>query len=99
MTRYEELLIKVTSNPEDDAARLAFAEHIRPDDPDRADLITDQIALAAERRRRRWDPDHSHRLLQLHQQKWTRTLAKYARNIKFDRGFVVSIRIDPYLYL
>jgi len=46
MTTYEQLLREVTSNPEDDTPRLAFASHIRAFDPDRARFIELQIDWA-----------------------------------------------------
>jgi hypothetical protein len=34
-----------------------------------------------------------------HEREWSRTIARYAREWKFDRGFVSSITIDPHVFL
>jgi len=100
MTQYEQLLRAVTSNVDDDGARLAFAANIRASQPDRARFIEDQIERAKKRRARR---DHiyvaDHPLLREHEAEWSRTIAKYARHWIFDRGFVEQIEIDPDLLL
>jgi uncharacterized protein (TIGR02996 family) len=100
MTRYEELLSAITTNPEDDAARLAFAAHLRSSEPDRAQFIERQVAQARARRQARGpranvgDPG-----LSQHEAAWSRTIAKYATSWTFDRGFITAIRIDPHLFL
>jgi hypothetical protein len=100
MTRYEELLRAVTSNVDDDAPRLALAEHIRDSESDRARLIEDQIARASTRRARRGHVDTSeHPVLRAHRAEWTRTVAKYARDWAFDRGFIAKLTIEPNLFL
>jgi uncharacterized protein (TIGR02996 family) len=100
MTRYDELLAAVTSNPEDDAARLAFAAHIRPSEPDRAQFIDKQVKQAQQRRQARGPRTNTDDpLLMQHETTWSRTIAKYATRWIFDRGFIASIRIDPYLFL
>jgi uncharacterized protein (TIGR02996 family) len=100
MTRYAELHDQITTNPEDDAARLALADFIRDSEPDRAKFIEDQIATAQQRRQKRGRVDTNvYPLLRRHQDEWTRMVAKFASRIIFDRGFVTSFRIDPYLFL
>lgn len=100
MTKYEELLRAVTADPDDDAARLAFATHIRPWEPDRAEFIERQIDEARQRRASRdWVKTSTGSLLRKYEPEWTRTIAKYARSWKFDRGFVTMIEIEPYLFL
>jgi uncharacterized protein (TIGR02996 family) len=100
MTRYEELLAAVTANIGDDAPRLAFADHIRASEPDRARFIEDQIARASARRAERRQLDSGeHPLLRAHRAEWTRLVAKYARRWTFDRGFVAQIAIEPNLFL
>lgn len=100
MSTQEELLAAVTSNPEDDAPRLAYAEFIRTWEPARAAFIEEQLAEATERRRRR---EVSRRgksgLLRQHETEWARTIARYARNWNFDRGFVTEVWLDPHLFL
>jgi uncharacterized protein (TIGR02996 family) len=100
VTRYLELLKEITSNVDDDAPRLAFASHIRNSEPDRAHFIEDQVARAGERRARRGRVFvGEHPLLREHGSKWSRMIAKYAREWTYDRGFVAKITIEPYLFL
>ena len=107
MTAYEELLHSVTSDPEDDRARLAFAAHIRASEPERARFIELQVEWARECRARgdrarvQGISVHSEwqALLKRHEAEWVRPLAKYATNWTFDRGFVVGISIDPEIFL
>src|SRR3954454_18402542 len=100
MTTYEDLLATVTGDPDDDNARLVFASHIREHDPDRAAFIEAQIAEAATRRARRdllWDRKHP--LLTKHEHEWSRIISKYAHAWRFDRGFVSTVEIDPFVFL
>lgn len=100
MTRHDELLRAVTSNVDDDAPRLAFADHIRGTEPDRARFIEDQLARASARRAQRGYVDTSeHPLLRAHRAEWTRTVARYARDWAFDRGFIAKLTIEPNLFL
>lgn len=102
MTTERELHDAVTANAEDDSARLAYADFIEPSHKDRATFIRRQVAQAQKDRAQRGtysrDPSGDP-LLRQHEQEWTRTIAKYAREWKFDRGFVTEIAIDPYLFL
>lgn len=100
MTQYEQLLTAITSNVDDDTARLAFAAHIRASEPDRASFIEDQIERAKVRRAQRGYVNvGDHPLLRAHSAEWSRTIAKYARRWIFDRGFVEKIEIEPNLLL
>jgi uncharacterized protein (TIGR02996 family) len=100
MTRHEQLLTAVTANPQDDAARLAFAAHIRASEPDRATFIEEQVAAAAKRRAARIGPSNQPPvLLRRHLDEWTRMVAKYTRRVTFDRGFVAAISIAPDIFL
>jgi uncharacterized protein (TIGR02996 family) len=100
MTRYDELLSAITTDPEDDTARFAFAEHIQTWEPDRAEFIRHQLQQAHERRQKRGRVNQNlHPLLERHEVEWTRTIAKYATRWMFDRGFVTLIHIDPYIFL
>jgi uncharacterized protein (TIGR02996 family) len=107
MTAYEELLRDVTSNPDDDRARLAFASHVRSSEPDRARFIELQVDSARESRAR-GDRSRVQRvsveaewrqLLRKHDAEWTRPLAKYVMHCTFDRDFVTGVSIDPYVFL
>lgn len=100
MTQYEQLLTAVTSNAQDDAARLAFAAHIRNSEPDRAHFIADQIQRAKMRRAQRgYVHVAEHPLLRTHGAEWSRMIAKYVRHWVFDRGFVAKVEMEPYLFL
>jgi uncharacterized protein (TIGR02996 family) len=100
VTEYEHLLRRVTDNPEDDEARLAFAAHVRTSEPERAKFIEHQIEEAVRRRAKRgWRDTNKHPLLARHEAEWTRTIAKYAKRWEFDRGFVTKVTIDPDLFL
>ena len=95
-----ERLAEVVSNPEDDAPRRNYAEYIRPWEPDRAEYIEQEIEEARARRSRRGlSRSGKPPLLEKHEGEWTRTIAKYARSWKFDRGFITHIAIDPHLFL
>jgi hypothetical protein len=100
MTQYEQLLTTVTSNVQDDAARLAFAAHIRNTEPDRAHFIEDQIEGAKRRRAQRGHVYVAeHPLLRTHGAAWSRMIAKYTRRWIFDRGFIAKVEMEPYMFL
>jgi len=100
MTRHDELLAAITAAPEDDAARLAFAEHIQASEPDRSQFIEDQVELARERRQRRgWAAREAHPLMAQHEDEWAHVIGAFATRWTFDRGFITSICIDPHLFL
>ena len=101
-TNEERLLTAVTAAPHDDAPRKAYADYIRPFDPDRAELIDLQLERAADARTTRM----GHRgnpgergILSARGEEWSRTLLKYVRRAEYYRGFVERIVIDPYLFL
>jgi uncharacterized protein (TIGR02996 family) len=100
MTRYNELLSAVTNDPEDDTARLAFAQYIRQWEPDRAEFIEQQLKQAQHRRQVRGPRTNTDNpFLLKHEAEWTRIISKYTTRWIFDRGFITLIRIDPYLFL
>jgi uncharacterized protein (TIGR02996 family) len=100
MSTEPELHRAVTNDPEDDAARLAYADCIESMDKDRASFIREQIAEARARRAKRtYGRAGKSQLLVAHEREWARTLLKYAADVQFDRGFVHSISIEPYLFL
>lgn len=102
MTSEQELMRAVTSDADDDAPRLAYADYIQTWEPERAAFIREQIEEARpDRLNRRAYSRRSGKgsLLRKHEHEWTRTIAKYATEWKFDRGFVTEIAIDPYLFL
>jgi uncharacterized protein (TIGR02996 family) len=100
VSRYEDLVVEVTSRPLDDAPRLAFADHIATSEPERAKFIRDQIEMAKRRRaQRRTSSGDPHDPPKRFADSWTRLIAKYTRTWRFDRGFVAEVAIDPYLLL
>lgn len=104
MTEYERLMRAILADPESDESRLRFAEHIRESEPDRAKFIELEIAWAKKDRSRadglRYEPaGEPARLLKQHENEWSRTLAKYTTHIRYDRGFIAWIRIDPHVFL
>jgi uncharacterized protein (TIGR02996 family) len=99
VTRFEDLMRAVTDDPESDDARLAFAAYIRDSDAERATLIEEQVAQAARRRAHRWPLDSGPHPLVEKRADWHRTLAKYTSRLRYDRGFVAEIKIEPYLFL
>jgi hypothetical protein len=98
---YQDLLSKVTENPEDDASRLAFASEIRASEPDRATFIEAQIEEAKRRRGGRYPVNSllKHPLLTKHEEEWGHTFAKYTRSFQFDRGFITKVEMDPFMFL
>jgi uncharacterized protein (TIGR02996 family) len=98
----EEYLEAITADPESDELRLAYAEHIRPYDGDRAAFVELQIARAQRRRTKKSlggpGPEEKH-LFASHRLTWGRQMAMYTRAFEFDRGFITSISIDPHLFL
>jgi uncharacterized protein (TIGR02996 family) len=100
MSTAEDLIAAVSSDPEADPPRLAYAAYIRGSDPNRAALIEAQVEEAKIRRaRRKLPPPNRHPLLLKHEAEWSRTIAKYARSWKFDRGFITSVTLDPHVFL
>jgi len=97
----EQLVLAVTSAPHDDAPRRAYADWVRPYDPDRAELIDVQLARAADARRTRLPNSKAIEkgILAARAKDWSRTLLKYVRRADYYRGFVEEITIDPYLFL
>jgi uncharacterized protein (TIGR02996 family) len=102
VTKEQELLKAVIANPQDDLVRLAYADSVATWDLDRAAFIRRQVEEASRDRAKRdvlarhpgKDP-----LLREHEHEWTRTIAKYAHEWQFDRGFITEITIDPFLFL
>jgi hypothetical protein len=104
VTEYETAMHAVLADPENDVPRLAFAALIRDSDPDRAKLIELQIEEAKVARARgnnsRADiVSPATQLLKRNEARWSRTLAKYAYRLRYDRGFVASMWIEPYMFL
>jgi hypothetical protein len=109
MTSYQESMLAIMSNPEDDAARRALAELTREADPELAQFINCQLAAADLRRTTRYRSDYrSHEgddLLKRNWERWVRDLGFYMgevaahRYVEFDRGFPRLCSMNPYLFL
>jgi hypothetical protein len=100
---WKELHAAALRAPDDDAARLALAEYHRKQDPDRTKFMELQVELGA-RRRARQDANPAseyacQRLLKKHGAEWGRTIAKYTREHRYDRGMIELVTIDPHLFL
>lgn len=101
---YEQLLAAVVASPEDDAPRIAFAEHVRSNDPELARFIEVQLAAAKARResregRRTVIGAEDRVLLQRNATRWGHTIQKYSTRFDYDRGFISKIVIEPNLFL
>jgi uncharacterized protein (TIGR02996 family) len=104
VTDYEAAMHAVLADPENDEPRSRFADFIRSSDPDRAKFIELQLEAAKAARAHgdnsRTDTDGPFKpLLDRNEAKWSRTLAKYAYRLRYDRGFVASMWIEPYMFL
>jgi uncharacterized protein (TIGR02996 family) len=105
-TTEERLVAAVAAAPHDDTPRRAYAAWVRPYDEPRAQLIDAQLAWAEERRRTNYrargafnDPGESLVKRHQHQSRWSRTLLRYARSVRYYRGFIEGVVIDPFLFL
>lgn len=112
MNRLEEALARVVDNPEDDAARLAYADAVEPQDPRRADWIRWHIAYeqmrigdglpswAQQHRKYRSTPgflDDAKLMME-----WAKPIVPYCRDAaswEYHRGFIIHITTSPYTLL
>jgi uncharacterized protein (TIGR02996 family) len=86
------LLRYLCKHPDDDSARLVYADHLEDQAEDeRAELIRVQIALTHD-----YDPaaaDREAELLALHGERWRQEVPAWARRgSNFRRGFVAEVR-------
>jgi uncharacterized protein (TIGR02996 family) len=97
MARAEDFLADIIEHPDDDAPRLIFADWL--DDhgqPERADLIRSQCALASgsvAARRRAALTRHVDELLRRHELEWTKPLHGIVQRARFARGFVERVTL------
>lgn len=97
-----QLVEAVLRSPEDDAPRLVYADWLAERDDPRGELISVQCALA-----RLPDDDPSRRvlkereaaLLTEHLTKWKASLGPGVVELRFERGFVDKVVIDPSVFL
>jgi len=99
MTDRDALLAAIHADPDDDTARLVYADWLQENgQPDRADFIRSQIEAA------RADPfgprvrkaeERATRLLETHRQSWTRHIHPSVEWPRFERGFVAQLSVEP----
>jgi uncharacterized protein (TIGR02996 family) len=97
------LLHAVVDAPADDAPRLAYAGAIAATDPERAELIRIQIALARARKARTPLDGPSlrreHELLDAHGAAWAGDIRSLVAKLQFLRGFVEVVTLDAAAFL
>lgn len=105
---YEECMLAILANPEDDMPRRALADVLRPSEPDFAELIDFQLDHSAKRRAQRGriaTPWRDEELLQKNKPAWTPDLEFYlgeipfVPTIEFDRGLPWLCSMNPYTLL
>ncbi|HEY4242430.1 MAG TPA: TIGR02996 domain-containing protein [Kofleriaceae bacterium] len=105
MATPDELLQAVNARPDDDAARLAYADAVAKSEPDYAEFVKLQLARAADEKAAkaaRGRPSSREQMLQKqHMYDWTKYMQRYVRDkgsddgIDFWRGFVSWVRMEP----
>ncbi len=108
MTTAEQLFARICDAPDDDAARLAYADTVEPARPEHAEYIRLAVARAADERARRLPrgqpTDRERELARRHGDLWAHYLEKYVRaspsqptdpGWALDRGFVGFVRMEP----
>ncbi|MDB5311650.1 MAG: hypothetical protein JWO38_5852 [Gemmataceae bacterium] len=107
MSDPDSFLRAITADPDDDTARLVFADWLADHgDPDRGEFIRLSVELA------RRDPDDDARearrsalfarradLFKRHNQRWLEPFLPFAREAKFDRGFVSELEVAADVFL
>lgn len=109
----EDVVRAIMENPEDDDARLEYADLIEPADEEHASCIRSMISDSI--RRRHGAPllfvEEASNLLRRRDEEWARNLVRFlprtglsegrtmARGLFFDRGFPTEIAIHPYVFL
>lgn len=108
MTQYEQCMLAIMADPEDDKPRRAFAELIRASDPARSEFIISQLDRAARRRTGHEGASPSHREDRIrfeNEDRWREDLGFYMgeigrhRHVELDRGFPWICSMNPYLFL
>lgn len=100
MTDREALLAAIHADPDDDTARLVYADWLQENGQvDRAEFIRFQIeAVRAEPfgPRARKAEDGAKRILAVHFDRWTRhLLGGRANEPRFERGFISHLSVEP----
>ncbi|MEJ7600069.1 MAG: hypothetical protein WKG01_19330 [Kofleriaceae bacterium] len=95
----------VIANPNDEGARLAYANAVRATDPARAELVELQLQLAKWRSERRSPPEatplynRQHALRTAHGDRWAADVRDLASRWMFRRGFVEEVTLDARTFL
>ena len=100
MAALDALLAAVLAAPDDEAARLAYADAVAATDAAWAELIKLQLQLSRWRRNRENPPTRPQAsarqagLLEMHATRWAATIAPQVKGWSFLRGFVEVVRLD-----
>ncbi|HJZ60145.1 MAG TPA: TIGR02996 domain-containing protein [Gemmataceae bacterium] len=107
MTDHDTFLKTIIDRPDDDTARLVFADWLAENgDPDRGEFIRIEVELA------RRDPDgfddeprrsdlfaRRSELLKQHGKRWLAPFQSYAKESGFERGFVHELEVPVEVFL
>src|SRR3954466_9886952 len=105
MAPLEALHAAVIAAPDDEDARLAYAQAVAATDPERAELIRLQIDLTGWRRARIAPPEMTAAdqrvqvLLERHGHRWSADVAPLVDGVAFFRGFVEQVQLDASRFL
>jgi uncharacterized protein (TIGR02996 family) len=99
----EALLRAVLADPDDDAPRLIYADWLDENgDPDRAEFIRVQVALAGSDKNDPHNPqlwERQRALLVAHEKRWAAALEGVALRWTFRRGFVEEVEVAAPVFL
>ena len=107
---YQECMLAILRDPENDTPRRAMVDLLGPSDPVRAKFIQIQLDVAQRRRETKYsrvvsDDAGGSSYLDAYEEEWTRDIGFYMgelpihRQVEFDRGFVRLCSMNPYLFL
>jgi uncharacterized protein (TIGR02996 family) len=103
MTHQDAFLQAILENPDDDTPRLIYADYLdEHGDPDRAEFIRVQVALATlppDDSRRGQLGDRERQLLVEHREEWLGPLRPLLSGRAFRRGFLDAITVPAATYL
>ncbi len=87
------LLAEILAHPDDDQARLVYADHLTETGDPRGELITAQIALARTRRpvEKRALTRRVNELLKKHARAWSKEAMQDGKDVELRRGFVARV--------
>jgi uncharacterized protein (TIGR02996 family) len=97
---------QVVASPHDDAPRLAYADAVAAEDPERSEFIRLQVVLAQRRRARLTGPDEpmgghlrEFALISSHSAQWADDVSSLVAGWQFFRGFVEIAYLDAAAFL